>query len=116
MESAATRTTPFFANKGYHPELPTYPDCLSTSHAAHQFVTNLSDLHARLHENLAITQQHTQVSADAVQAPTPPLNIGDKVFLRAEFIRTTRPLRKLVDKYLGPFEIIRVAGPASFVL
>jgi hypothetical protein len=27
-----------------------------------------------------------------------------------------RPLRKLVDKYLGPFEIIGVAGPASFVL
>jgi hypothetical protein len=25
-ESAATSTTPFFANKGYHPELPTYPD------------------------------------------------------------------------------------------
>jgi hypothetical protein len=26
------------------------------------------------------------------------------------------PLWKLVDKYLGPFEIIGVAGPASFVL
>jgi hypothetical protein len=115
-ESAATGTTPFFANKGYHPALPTYPDRLSTSHAAHQLVTSLSDVHARLRDNLAITQERTQSSADAARTPAPPLTIGDKVFLRAEFIRTTRPSRKLADKYLGPFEIIGAAGPASFVL
>jgi hypothetical protein len=114
-ESSATGTTPFFANKGYHPKLPTYPDCLSTSHAAHQFVTNLTDIHARLCENLAITQQRTQLSTDATQTPAPTLSIGDKVFLCAEFIRMTWPSRKLVDKYLGPFKIIGVAGPASFV-
>jgi hypothetical protein len=115
-ESMATGTTLFFANKGYHLELPTYPDCLSTSHAAHQFVTNLSDIHACLRKNIAITQQCTQVSADAARTPALPLNIGDKVFLCAEFICTTRPSWKLVDKYLGPFKIIGVAGPASFVL
>jgi hypothetical protein len=85
-ESAATGTTPFFANKGYHPELPTFPDRLSTSPAAHQFVTNLAEVHTRLRENLAITQQRTQISADAVRTPAPPFVIGDKVFLRAEFI------------------------------
>jgi len=115
-ENAATATTPFFANKGYHPELPTFPDRLSTSPAAHQFVANLADVHTRLRENLAITQQRTQRTADAVRTPAPKLTIGDKVFLRAEFIRTTRPSRKLADKYLGPFEIIGAAGPASFVL
>jgi hypothetical protein len=114
-ESVATRTILFFANKGYHLELPTYPNHLSTSHAAHQFVTNLSDVHTHLRENLAIMQQCTQVSADPMQTPA-PLNVGDKVFLCAEFIRTTQPLRKLADKYLGPFKIIRVAGPASFIL
>jgi hypothetical protein len=88
VESMATGTTPFFTNKGYHPELPTYPDRLSTSHAAHQSVTNLSDIHACLHKNLAITQQHTQVSADATWAPALPLSISDKVFLCTEFIRT----------------------------
>src|SRR5271169_1963107 len=40
----------------------------------------------------------------------------DRVFLRSEFIRTTRPLRKLADKFLGPFEIIGSAGPSSFIL
>ena len=115
-ESSATGTTLFFANKGYHPELPTYPDRLSTSHAAHQFVTNLADVHARLCENLSVTQQCTQLSADSAWTPMPILNIGDKVFLHVEFIHTTCPSRKLVDKYLSPFEIIGIAGPASFAL
>ena len=69
MESEATRTTPFFTNKGYHPELPTYPNRLSTSHATHQFVTNLADVHTRLHENLSIMQQCTQLSVDSAQTP-----------------------------------------------
>jgi hypothetical protein len=85
-ESSATGTTPFFANKGYHPKLPTYPDRLSTSHATHKFITNLADVHAQLCENLAIMQQRTQLSADAARTPAPTLSIGDKVFLRAEFI------------------------------
>jgi hypothetical protein len=61
-------------------------------------------------------QQRTQLSVDATWTPAPTLSIGNKVFLHAEFIRTTRPSQKLADKYLGPFEIIGVAGPASFVL
>ena len=44
------------------------------------------------------------------------MKIGDKVFLRADFIRTTQPSKKLADKYLGPFEIIGIAGPMSFIL
>ena len=115
-ESAATGTTPFFANKGYHPALPTYPDRLSTSHTAHQLVTNLSNVHTRLRDNLAIMQECTQSSMDAMWVPAPPLKIGDKVFLHTEFIRTTRPSCKLADKYLGPFKIIGIAGPASFIL
>ena len=113
MESSATRTTPFFANKGYHPELPTYPNCLSTSHAAHQFATNLTDVHTRLCKNLSVTQQCTQLSTDSTQTPTPILNIGDKVFLHVEFICMMCPLQKLD---LSPFEIIGVARPTSFVL
>ena len=70
----------------------------------------------RLRNNLAITQEHMQSSMDAAWAPAPPLKIGDKVFLHVEFIQTMRPSRKLADKYLGPFEIIGIAGPVSFIL
>jgi hypothetical protein len=97
-----------------HQSLPIFGDLPNDSWTA--LITNLTDVHARLRENLAVTQQRTQLSTDVARTPAPTLSIGDKVFLRAEFIRTTRPSRKLADKYLGPFEIIGVAGPASFVL
>ena len=80
------------------------------------FVTNLAEVHARLRDNLRLTQERTQQSADAIRTPAPTFNIGDKAFVHAEFIRSTRPSRKLADKYLGPFEIIGAAGPASFIL
>ena len=115
-ESSATSTTPFFANKGYHPELPTFPNRLSTSPEAHKFIVNLADVHERLRKNLRITQERTQESSAHSRIPAPPLIVGDRVFLRSEFIRTTRPSRKLSDKFLGPFEIIGSAGPSSFIL
>ena len=36
--------------------------------------------------------------------------IGDKVLLRAKNIKQYRPSGKLSDKYLGPFDIIKVIG------
>ena len=96
-ESVATGTTPFFANKGYHhPALPMYLDHLSTSHAAHQSVTNLSDVHACLHKNLAITQEPTQSSVDAVRTPVPLLMIGD----RSSCVRNLSGRRALLGSLL----------------
>src|SRR5271170_8377752 len=109
-------TTPFFSNKGYHPELPTFPDRLSTSPEAHKFIVNLADVHERLRQNLRITQERMQESSAHSQISAPPLIVGDKVFLHSEFIHTTRPSWKLADKFLGPFEIIGLAGPSSFIL
>ena len=49
---------------------------------------------------------------------TPPLDfkIGDKVFIKSDNIRTTRPSKKLTEKFLGPFEILAQVGSVSFTL
>ena len=36
--------------------------------------------------------------------------------IKSDHIRTTRPSKKLAEKYLGPFEIIAQAGTHSFTL
>ena len=36
--------------------------------------------------------------------------------MKAQFFRTTRPAKKLSEKYLGPYEIISQAGPLSWTL
>src|SRR6266481_4825926 len=46
--SATTGTTPFFANKGYHPNLTVHPECDFTSTRTREFVTDLDKLHAEL--------------------------------------------------------------------
>ena len=51
-----------------------------------------------------------------VTTVTPDFVIGDKVFVKSDHIRTTRPSKKLAEKYLGPFEIIAQAGTHSFTL
>lgn len=54
--------------------------------------------------------------ADARRVPAPDFKVGDKVYVKARFFRTTRPLKKLSEKYLGPYTIIAKVGLASFML
>ena len=42
---------------------------------------------------------------DAHCASPPRIEVGDLMFVLAKFTRTTRPLRKLSERYLGPFEV-----------
>jgi hypothetical protein len=48
----------------------------------------------------------------------PPLEfkVGDKAFVKTKFFRTTRPSKKLSEKYLGSFDIINQVGPLSWTL
>jgi len=46
----------------------------------------------------------------------PDFKIGEQVFVRAEYIHTTRPSKKLSKKYLGPFDIIARPGTHSVTI
>ena len=46
--STTTKVTPFFTNKGYHPNLTVHPKCDLTSPWAQEFVTDLDELHQHL--------------------------------------------------------------------
>ena len=46
--------------------------------------------------------------------PAPDYQPGDKVYLDASDIHTTRPSQKLSHKRLGPFSIIRKVGNGAY--
>src|SRR3979490_125257 len=48
--------------------------------------------------------------------PAPEYRVGDRVFLDASDIRTTRPSRKLGHRYLGPYVIQSRVGKHSYKL
>ena len=63
--SATTSTSPFFANKGYHPNLTIHLEQdLASSHAKN-LVVNLDKLHQELKATIAEAQKCYQIPVDA---------------------------------------------------
>jgi Chromo (CHRromatin Organisation MOdifier) domain len=83
---------------------------------AQELVTDLRELHSKLRINIQESQEHYQQSTDKNRIPPPELKVGDKAFVKAKFFQTTRPSKKLSEKYLEPFDIINQVGPLSWTL
>src|SRR6266481_7382876 len=111
-----TGVSPFFANKGYHPSLVVEPNVQVSSIGAQHFISDLDDLHTELKRSIAKAQECYQKYADKHRSPAPPLKIGDRVYVKAKYFRTTRPSKKLSKKNLGPYEVIAIPGSHSFTL
>ncbi|GAW10051.1 reverse transcriptase-R -integrase [Lentinula edodes] len=54
--NASTGITPFFANKGYHPNITVRPEVDMKSDLARDFVVNLDELHVFLREEILLAQ------------------------------------------------------------
>lgn len=113
---SSTGVSPFFANKGYHPQVNISIEEDVASYRARNYAVDLNELHQELQKQLKRAQEQYTEQADRHRANPPNFSIGDPVYLRAEHIRTTRPAKKLSAKYLGPFEIIGKPGTHSYTL
>ena len=65
---------------------------------------------------MAAAQLRYQGSADAHQLLALEFPIGSRAFVKAQFFRTTRPSKKLADKFLCPYEVIAQPGTHSVTL
>ena len=113
---ATTRLSPFFANKGYHPNISVHPERDLASARAKDFVTDLDDIHHELRKHITEAQQCYQGPANKRQSPAPDFQVGQHAFVLAKFFHSTRLTKKFSEKYLGPFEIITKARTHSFTL
>src|SRR5260221_4873863 len=84
-----TRVSPFFANKGYHPSLVVELNVQVSSIGAQRFISDLDDLHTELKRSIAKAQEWYQKYADEHHSPAPLLKIGDQVYVKAKYFRTT---------------------------
>ncbi|MBW0503292.1 hypothetical protein O181_043007 [Austropuccinia psidii MF-1] len=50
------------------------------------------------------------------RAIPPDFQLGDKVWLDSKNIKTTRPTKKLSERWLGPFEVLKKIGSNSYHL
>ena len=63
--SATTSVSPFFTNKGYHPNLSVHPERDIASSCAHDFVLNLDELQGMLKEEITKAQEQYQLFANS---------------------------------------------------
>jgi hypothetical protein len=71
----------------------------------------LQDLHRSLHpkDDMARYYNHHRT-------PAPTFNPGDRVYLDASNLRTTRPSSKLAHRYLGPYKVLTRVGRNAYQL
>ena len=114
--SAATSVSSFFTNKGYYLNITVHSEHNIASSQAYNFAINLNELQSTLKAEISAVQQHYQKSTDAWHSPAPDFKVGDKVFVKAQFFRTTWPSKKLSEKYLRSYKIIAQPGTLLFTL
>ena len=114
--SATTGISPFFVNKGYHPNLTVHPEHDLTSSCAKDLVVNSDELHQELKTTISEAQRHYQGHADACRMPAPDFIVRQQAFIKAKFFYMTWPSKKLSKKFLGPFEILAKAGTHSYTV
>ena len=115
-QSAATSVSSFFTNKGYYLNITVHSEHNIASSQAYNFAINLNELQSTLKAEISAVQQHYQKSTDARHSPAPDFKVGDKVFVKAQFFRTTWPSKKLSEKYLRSYKIIAQPGTLLFTL
>src|SRR5260370_16100342 len=114
--NATTGVSPFFTNKGYHPEITSDPQAKTSSAEAQTFVADPEHVQVELKDNITQAQQRHWKNVDKHRAEAPELNIRDQAYVKAKFFRTRQPSKKLSEKNLGPYDIIGKPGTHSVTL
>ena len=114
--NATTGVSPFFTNKGYHPNISVHPEWDLTSKRAWEYSIDLDSLQQFLHEEMTAVQLWYQGPADARWTLALDFKISDQAFIKAKYFCTTRPLKKLTERNLEPFTIITQPGTHSIIL
>jgi hypothetical protein len=73
-----------------------------------------------VHEHLRVEIRRSQAiqeeGANRGRMPAPNIHVASQVWLNARNIRTTRPMRKLDWKRLGPFQVKKQVSPYAYEL
>ena len=110
----ATTLSLFFMNYGFHSQMSFEPD-LTTYEMTHQCLQAQSaeELTAKMDEILAFTKQHLTEACEAMlkqanqHQKDVEYEVKDMMFLSSKNIKTQRLSKKLNNKMLEPFKIVK---------
>src|SRR5260221_13370036 len=114
--NVTTGVSPFFTNKGYHLEFTVDLQVETSSAEVQAFVVDLEHVQVELKENIAQAQERYWKNADKHRMEAPKLKIGNQAYVKVKFFRTRWPSKKLLEKNLGPYDMIGKPGTHSATL
>ncbi|XP_041419736.1 uncharacterized protein LOC121393946 [Xenopus laevis] len=113
---SSIKQTPFFANYGFHPHvLPNLPKGIEVP-AVQERLSFLLDNTLRIQQTMAQAQSNFKDFADRKRRKGSEFRVGDLVWLSTRHIKLPCPSKKLGQRFLGPFPIIRRVNEVTFKL
>jgi hypothetical protein len=114
---ASTRETPFMLDTGRHPRMGFEPHARpSRVEAANEFKERMASTLEEARSALIKAKDDMAKYYDRRRRPAPTFKPGDRVYLDASDIKTTRPSQKLSHRRLGPFEVLEAVGSHAYRL
>lgn len=117
--SAATNTTFFFTNYGYHPRFndeqtktPKTPQSLD----AQNFIRTMLQQREHLETEMRVAQDLYETSHNKYRTTASAYQVRDTELLSAKNIRTVREARKIGWKRLGPSMIEIIFSPSTYCI
>ena len=115
---ASTKTSPFFSNYGYHPSSNIMfkkggGECVP---ASEDFIHKLKSIQEENKSNITRAQKSQALYYNKKRKQVQNLHIGDQVYKNTKNITTTRPMKKLDHKRIGPFKIIKKLSSHAYKL
>ena len=116
---SSTKCSPFFANYGYHPKANIKIKKEGSSEcvpASEEFLNKLKDIQEENKINISRAQKSQAMYYNQRKRQIRELRIGDQVYIDTKNITTTRPMKKLDHKRIGPFKIIKKLSSHAYKL
>ncbi len=82
MPSETTSVSPFFTNKGYHPNIVIHPERDLASNCTREYAINLWELHEYLKTEMAEAQIRFQKAMDTCRMPPPNFTLSERAYVK----------------------------------
>ena len=114
---SSTQHSPFFVDTGRHPHMGFEPNQRPLKlEAVNEFADWMKSTLDEARSALAKSKDDMARYYNQRRTPAPTFAVGEKVFLDATDISTTRPSKKFAHRYLGPYPVVRPVGSHAYRL